>query len=659
MALNINDITLQKLVLSLSQLVEQLQVSKASKKDLEIEDVIKSLNMTFKTSKGDITELKNLLKISKNTKNSGNYDKLIKMLELMIKSYNSPDVKQMQRLGVTSNNLINEISTLKDEIKTVNIKSNDKANLSLLSQAVAQGQRQYAISGFGKYSSDFYKKATLEQMKILKQIDMHIEKGIPLKGLEKKNLLEKAKDVVTAPSVANPMIAAADIAFKAMGLGTLPGEIVDVFGPMINSIFSKKEKDGKKEEAQKLKVEGLMESKEKAQLSLDYNKEIQKKAEVAKTIAEKNASSLNIDLSKSIADAISISGKVDARFKSDKDDSVDIDKVLEALNNNQISKLDIDKIVEEASKNANNYSDFQGTSSELLKMFDQVSKYSEVIKEQDQIISDSAVAIQGSIDSIASIFIDLREIFGKELKYELQSINKIFSQMKNIDEDTKESLKREKIDLKIQSMMEDINVKGDEISGIIGGDFNSIYMRQYEEQADKGGSNKISGLAKEAFNETSFREALEYNQVQIKLANEQRKSFEDTVSKNETLNKLAPAPISVDLQKTIIAENEIREVKSAKDNTETESMSPESELSYEEMSVIISESMNEFLKNFEDLMKEREKENVNYVQVLKNALVSGEVKVKVMNLNEIPQSQQAPSPQNVTPTPYSGNAFGD
>jgi len=195
MGLNQTDMTLQRMVISLNQLVEQLRVTQSTKKDLGLEDIVKALNLTFKTSKGDTGEIKNLLKVTKNAPNASHYVKLTKMLELLLKSYDNPDLKQISRLGITSQNLIAELGSLQDTIKSSNVDKNERANLSVLSHAIAEGQRLYAINGFGRDASNFYKKATLDQLRLLQTINKHIDEGIPLKDLNKGGLLDRLKSM--------------------------------------------------------------------------------------------------------------------------------------------------------------------------------------------------------------------------------------------------------------------------------------------------------------------------------------------------------------------------------------------------------------------------------------------------------------------------------
>jgi hypothetical protein len=629
MALNPTDMTLQRLAVSLGQLVDQLQVTKSTKKDIQIEDVIKALNLTFKTTKGDIGELKSLLKVSKNTGNSAQYEKLIKMLELLVKSYDNPDVKQMNRLGITTQNLIAEISSLRDEVKSTNLKGNEKANLSLLSQAIADGQKQYALSGFGKDASNFYKKATLEQMRLLRQIDKHIDEGIPLKNLGKKSPLEKAKELGSKALSSGPLQAAADMVLKGMGFGTLPGEFLDIFSRSMGKSKSSV-KDAEKAELQSMKVKGLIEAKEKSQLALDYNRTIQERAKEVKSSAVATKTNLTIELSKAIADAMRINEDISAKYAVEGEPGLaDANKIADAIKTNSISKSEIESLLKsiEAKGKAGSVS-----SEELLKNFSEVAEYSNIIEEQEKIIAETAVGIQESIDKVAELFLDLREILGKELKNELAMIDKLISGMKNIDEETAAGIKSDKITRKLANMASVSGVAEDELHGIIGGESNSKYMREYEAQAQYGGKKLPSELARSAFMENSFRAAIYGEEALAKKVKTPGDEFEEKVRvTNERLSK-SPPPTPPELQ----PQNNIPELIGENTATSEHGEMLENGLSLDEISDIVSESINEFLKNFEESMKDRDRDNKEQSELLRRSLMSGEVKVSVVNLKDLP-----------------------
>jgi len=633
MALNHTDMTLQRLAVSLGQLVDQLQVTKATKKDIQIEDVIKALNLTFKTTKGDINELKSLLKVSKSTGNAAQYEKLIKMLELLVKSYDNPDVKQMNRLGITTQNLIAEISSLRDEVKNTNIKGNEKANLSLLSQAIAEGQKQYALSGFGKYASNFYKKATLDQIKLLQQMNKNIKEGIPLKDLGKKGIVEKTKDIASKASGSGLLQAGADIILKGMGFGTLPGELIDMFMFFRGRGKSKKEEElTKEQELNALRAKGLLHDKEKAQLSLDANRNIQERALAVKQTAGLTKENLTVELGKTLADAMRISGEVDARFASEENPGIaDVSKITEAIKNNSISKSDIENTIK-ATEGKQGIS--EGMSEDILRNFDEVQEYSEIISEQEKIIKETAMGIQSAIDTIAELFLDIREIFGKELKNELEQIDRIVGEMKGHDEETIAGLKSEAITSKLSNLAQTLGTTEDELHGIIGGESNSRYMREYERQGSEyGGKKGASALATEAFRETSFREAL-YGEPVTPKVRSAGAEFEERVAMTEQRLRDAAVRPPSDLQASKVTEEEIREL-----GEDVRATAVDDGLSLKEISEIVSESITEFLKNFEESMKERDKDNKEQSEILRKALLSGEVKVTVVNLKDMPAPQ--------------------
>lgn len=657
MSLNPTDMTLQRLAVSLGQLVEQLQVTKSAKKEVQIEDVIKALNSTFKTTKGDITELKSLLRVSKSAGNVAQYEKLIKMLELLVKSYDNPDIKQMSRLGITTQNLIAEISSLRDEVKSTNIRGNEKANLSLLTQAIADGYRQYALTGFGKEASNFYKKATLEQMRLLKQIDKHIDEGIPLKDLGKKTPLEKAKEIGSKALSSGPLQAAADMILKGMGFGTLPGEFLDMFkGGFGKKSVSKKESE--EAELQSMKVQGLVEAKEKSQLALDYNRTLQERAVSIRDTAKATRENLMVELSKSLADAMRIGGNIDTRFAMEGEPGLaDITKIQEAIVANAITKEDIDNILKAATAKAEdgNAENISVTTEELMKNFSEVQEYSKIIGEQEKIIADTAIGIQESIDRVAELFIDLRDILGQELRNELEQLNTLISGMSGVDEETKAGILSAKRTRKIENMARVSGVAEDELHGIIGGERDSRYMSEYLRQGELGGRQGASALATEAFRESTFRDALYGEQPMMPRTQTSGDEFEARVrATNERLEK-AKVPVPPELN---VPKNEPSPIQELTHAAEDRGIM-ENGLSLEDISSIVSESITEFLRNFESTMREREKENIQQADILRKALVSGDVKVKVTNLSDIPAPQIIAGPSGGEDASYSASSFGD
>jgi hypothetical protein len=229
--------------------------------------------------------------------------------------------------------------------------------------------------------------------------------------------------------------------------------------------------------------------------------------------------------------------------------------------------------------------------------------------------------------------------------------------MKGIDEETKAGIKSDKITRKLESMARVSGVTEDELHGIIGGERDSKYMREYERQGmeDRGGRKGKSKLAEEAFNETSFREAIfgeTRNMPRIRTAGEE---FEERVRQTEQRLENARVPVPPELN---IPKNEPRPVEEMNQSVEDGGLM-ENGLSLEEISSIVSESITEFLKSFEESMKEREKENLQQADLLRKSLLSGEVKVNVVNLKDIPAPQVITGSSGGGEASYGGSSFGD
>jgi hypothetical protein len=152
-------------------------------------------------------------------------------------------------------------------------------------------------------------------------------------------------------------------------------------------------------------------------------------------------------------------------------------------------------------------------------------------------------------------------------------------------------------------------------------------------------------LAEEAFNETTFREALYgENKPKIKTPGQE---FEDKIKATNTRLSSAPVPIPSDLN---VPTEPIQEL--VPPNQEVE----DNGLSLEDISEIVSDSITDFLKSFDEAMKTRDKESKEGMDILKKALLSGEIKVNVVNLKDIPQGEAghsgSQSRPNTTNTRY-------
>ena len=165
------------------------------------------------------------------------------------------------------------------------------------------------------------------------------------------------------------LTAGADAILKGMGFGTLPGEFIDMFSNMTKSMNdSKKAKEDEKIERDSLATQGLLESKEKAQLSLDTNEKIQDRAKEIKKKAESAQSGLSIELSKAIAGAMKTSENgIDDRFKLEgQEGEADISKISEAIIDGTLTRDDIEKII--SSSKLPNFSSIALSESSILAL---------------------------------------------------------------------------------------------------------------------------------------------------------------------------------------------------------------------------------------------------------------------------------------------------
>ena len=108
------------------------------------------------------------------------------------------------------------------KIKNLPIGLNSRENLSLLSKAIAKGQKEYASNGYGKYAVEFYKYASNKQVLALEQIRKNIKEGISVK--------EDKKGGGLLAGLASGIVAkTGDVIMENAGFGELPGKFMNMF----------------------------------------------------------------------------------------------------------------------------------------------------------------------------------------------------------------------------------------------------------------------------------------------------------------------------------------------------------------------------------------------------------------------------------------------
>jgi hypothetical protein len=640
MALDQSTMTMQKLVFAISQLSEQLSVTKASKSNMDISDVIKAINSNLKSTKGDLSELKNLSKILKNSPNAKHFDHLQKTLDILIKSFTNPDIKHMKQVGISVDNLVAEFAKLDEHLKTINVARNEKANLSVLSQAVTDGYKNYATLGFGKQANDFYKRATLDELKFLKNMDKNIMEGNKIS--QKESLKDKIKKTADKNKGSLGLLTAgADAILKGMGFGTLPGEFIEMFGNIAKSMDeSKKAKEDEKIEKDSLATQGLLESKEKAQLSLDTNKKIQERAIDVKDKASNAQSGLSIELSKAIAGAMKTSEHgIDDRFKLEgQEGEADISKISEAVISGTLTRDDIEKIISSSklSKDENGNED-RTIVDTLLKNLDEVDEYSNIIKEQQNTIRETGEVIQGSIETISEIFVELRDTVGKVLKARIEDSNKEIDKKfgKKYSKEQVAGLKERAKNMIIEDEMKHSKVSEDEMHGIIGGQDRSRHMEEYERQAGEGFANNgktENAKVTEAWKEESFRNAIDSKNPTNKDEAILEKIAKTTseLDKDNALTKLKEANIS---PPEVPVPSDLAQKEATMESVEDES--DEDGMSLDDVHGVFQDAMIEFLKKFEETLKAEAKEKDESAKKLIDLLKNGEAKFKMVNVGDI------------------------
>lgn len=360
-------------------------------------------------------------------------------------------------------------------------------------------------------------------------------------------------------------------------------------------------------------------------------------------------------MSKAIAGAMNTAeGGVDARYASDTSPGeADINKIADAIKANQFPKEELEAMIKSKylTTDANGNEDNR-VSEALIKNLGEIEEYSKIIQEQDKTIVDTAKNIQTSIDTISGIFLDLREILGKELTNEIREINKVIDKkMKGFSEEEKQARKDEYVNKKIAAMAERIEITADEMQGVIGGVDKSGYMIEYAKQGGEGFANNgktVSENAEAAFKEETFANALKMrspnaeNEINKKNKEEEANEIETKIIEtNKRLqNVTVPVPKELEVYGPA-APNQVTNIQ----QQPTQDRVDNQEASFDELQDIFAESMNDFMKKFDELIRSRDKVEQESTNALKRALTSGEVKVKVINLNEIPKPEHGGNTQ--------------
>ena len=195
-------------------------------------------------------------------------------------------------------NFLKVMDELFIRIKTMPINLNTKENLSIISKAIAKGNRDYASTGFGKYQNDFYKKATDKQILELSNIRKQIKDGVSLKNDN------NTKGVITG-LLAGTAGAVGDVLMENAGFGQLPGKFMNMFnaGRELYGALKKNQGDAEVE-----RNAFLLQSAKISQASYTEIKERNDKNSKAIEEGEGTQGELKASLSSALQDALKNSG---------------------------------------------------------------------------------------------------------------------------------------------------------------------------------------------------------------------------------------------------------------------------------------------------------------------------------------------------------------
>ena len=665
------DIHLQKLTAMLTQLVEQLSVTQATKSNFDIDDVFKSINQIFKTTQTDKTVIRDFQKTIKSLSNSQQFEKLSKALFTLDKTFKDPDIRQLKGLNITANNIFSELNILRDTLANINISKNEKANLTLLSKSIAEGHRLYSVQGFGRSADQFYKNATVQQLLLLKSMENNIKKGIPLKGLTDGPV----KKALSSMGKSGPLSAVADALLKSGGMGELPGQMTE----LINTLFFSKNKEGqtKKEEAEAARITGLQGAKDAAKGSIIFNKEKLANIDIAQKQTEGYQETLTNDIATAISKALKTDEKgVDSRFAKDEAPfEADIMKITKALKEGSLQRGEIESLIKTKYITQGEKGEIDTSISDaLIAKVESLEDYKKAIDDYKQAKIDTAKELQSAQETFAELVYTMRQIMEKEMAAEFNEIRKIADNIfgKTASKE-KEGFEYTYKNQKIESIRKAYDIASDEAFGISKQGSDNLAAK-FKEYGEISGGEKESDVINKLLEESESRNILRDN----KLLN----VFEDSIKKienkpdevKELLKKFEES------EKVKTGENvfsEIREPMSIQDIPETlrnevveqsaqravaaaqeESAYTGAGIDIEKVEEDANRIYNEMMENLMTSFKEQDSiNNQKQVESLKKILEGGTVNVKVTNLRDILGGNPSSGVANPMSSPKS--AFGE
>lgn len=662
------DIHLQKLTAMLTQLVEQLKVTQATKTNFDIDDVFKTVNQIFKTTQADKTVLRDFQKTIKSLTNSQQFEKLSKAFYTLDKTFKDPDIKQLKGMNITANNIFSELTILQDTLRNINISKNEKANLTLLSKSIAEGHRLYSVQGFGRNADQFYKNATIQQLILLKNVEKNLKDGVPLKGLGGNGILGAMAKV----GASGPITAIADVLLKSAGMGELPGQIAELF---LNK--NAKETENKKEQANAARVAGLQGAKDASKGSIIFNKEKMQNIETALTETQAYKETLTNDLANALARTLKTDERgVDSRFAKDEAPyEVDMKKLTDAIRAGSLPRDEIESLIKtkyivqtESGENDTTISDA------LIAKVESLDEYKRAIDEYKQTKIDTARELQSALETFSELTSSMRTIMNKEIVAEFREIDRIATKMFGRTASMeKEAFAQTYKNKKLESVREAYGIGKDEEIGIskfgqrnIGSD--------YADLADITKSEKQSKSIATLLEDFETQKILQQNKLMtnfenaVKVIETKTEDVKDLLERYEKVEKTKTAVGAIDpirektnindipetIRKEIVEKSAQQAVTEARRESEYTGAGIDIDKVEENANRIYTEMMENLLTSFKD---QDTMNNQKQVDSLKKILEGGTVNVRVSNLNDILSGSPGASMSSPMSAPKS--AFGE
>lgn len=402
------------------------------------------------------------------------------------------------------------------KVKAIPVLLNTKENLSLLSKAIAKGNKDYAATGFGKVTADFYKNASNKQIAELYEIRKKLQEGISLKD-------DRSNAGLLAGILTGVVAQTGDVIMENAGFGELPGKFINVISAG-KALFGSMKTSGL--ENDKIRNAMLMASVKASESA--YNELVRINESAKEDIVE--AEAIKNDKQLSVLTKLGESLNKTSFSESEKN------ALLSKAESGKLTKKDITAIMQDWKTALGE--DF-GAQDEALMKEASISLYSGIkeLKEIDKYIGESKNRYTNELKKENESLVNLTKSRGEldklmknELKGQFKEIDRYVKKVGG-PEGTQNELKRMLQQDALQSVRSKFGLEESEEKGTFGN--TSVRLRENLSQQGFSESSINSKLNNE------FKNATEYNERFSNMLKEISPSIfgEEVIEKNRKITR--------------------------------------------------------------------------------------------------------------------------